>query len=73
MSKVRGQSYQQGYWEGFSLGQYEVARPLAERLLKLHSNGQSPICEDKLLQIAELTSLSVPRIRLIAKQMGLPN
>ena len=74
MSRVRDQAYQQGYWEGFSLGQYEVERPVAERLLKkMHSDGQSPICEDKLLQIAELTSLSVPRIRLIAKQLGLPS
>ena len=71
MSKIRDQAYQQGYWEGFSLGQYEVQRTLAENLLELHSDDQNPTCEDKLLQISELTTLSIPRIRLIAKQMGL--
>lgn len=72
MPKARDQAYQRGYWEGFSIGQYEVRRNLAEQLLKANSGGQHPICEDTLLKIAKLASLSVPRIRLIAKQLGLP-
>ena len=72
MSKVRDQDYRQGYLEGLDLGRYEVQRLLTEDFLKLQSDGQDPICEDKLLKISKTTSLSVPRIRLIAKQMGLP-
>lgn len=76
MSKLKGQSYQEGYqegyWEGYSLGEYEVQRHVAERRLKSCSDGKHPICEDTLLELADITSLSIPRIRLIAKQLGLP-